>query len=157
QNETYAERMISLGARPDCVVVTGNIKFDRVEVDRANPKTEELGQGFGIGPNDPVLIAGSTQDPEEAYAIDAWLAIRKEFPHLRLIVVPRHKERFDEVAKLIVDKGCTAIRRSEMVAGSDPKRDNEDRPTVGLLDTLGELASCWGLATIAFVGGSLTN
>lgn len=154
QNETYFDRLRTLGASPERVVVTGNIKFDRVESNRENARTIELRSFFGLTPDDKVFIAGSTQDPEESYAIQAWLALQPEFPNLKLILVPRHKERFEEVAALIRHHHCRAIRRSE--AGSSRQITN-DGPSIGLLDTLGELAACWGLADIAFVGGSLTN
>lgn len=162
QNETYAERLRSLGAAADRVVVTGNIKFDRVESNRQNPKTQELRTSFGFNSTDRILIAGSTQAPEEAYAIKTWQSLRAEFPELRLILVPRHKERFDEVAELIQERGYTALRRSELKShGSDsasnPAFSTIQPPAIALLDTLGELAVCWGLADIAFVGGSLEN
>ena len=159
QTETYADRLKSLGAPEDRVIVTGNIKFDRVETDRSNPKTTELRRGFGLNDSDRVLIAGSTQDPEEDYAIESWLALRKDLPRLRLIIVPRHKERFEEVASLIRKRGCSVVRRSEIVAGKSASIAEipADQPVVFLVDTLGELAACWGLADIAFVGGSLTN
>ncbi len=160
QTETYQDRLLGLGAPADRVIVSGNIKFDRSESDRKNPKTLELKSWFRLDASDLVFIAGSTQDPEEIYAIDAWLALRNEFPRLRLIIVPRHKERFDEVADLIRQRGCRLIRRSTLVdQGKSSMEANNvpDGPEVGLLDTLGELAACWGLADIAFVGGSLTN
>ena len=160
QTDTYKDRLIGLGAPADRVIVTGNIKFDRSESDRNNPKTLELRSCFRLDRSDLVFIAGSTQDPEEAYAIDAWLALRNEFPKLRLIIVPRHKERFDEVAVLIQQRGCRLVRRSVPIdKGASLMEANNpaDGPEVGLLDTLGELAACWGLADIAFVGGSLTN
>ena len=160
QTETYQDRLLGLGAPADRVIVSGNIKFDRSESDRKNPKTLELKSWFRLDASDLVFIAGSTQDPEEIYAIDAWLALRNEFPRLRLIIVPRHKERFDEVADLIRQRGCRLIRRSTLVdQGKSSMEANNvpDGPEVGLLYTLGELAACWGLADIAFVGGSLTN
>lgn len=162
QTETYAGRLKVLGAPLERVVVTGNIKFDRVQSDRENPKTLELRTAFNISPSEQVFIAGSTQDPEEVYAIDAWQALSTEFPNLRLIIVPRHKERFEEVAALIRQKGGSLLRRStsnvEVTTSSIDATSNRSllRPVV-LLDTLGELAACWGLADIAFVGGSLTN
>lgn len=158
QTETYADRLRALGAPADRVVVTGNIKFDRVQSNRDNPKTNELRSSFGLRNDDLVFIAGSTQDPEEAYAVDTWLKLRPEFPSLRLIVVPRHQERFDEVAHLIEQQGCRVIRRSVLKSSgisASASVHNGEQPTVLLLDTLGELAACWGLATIAFVGGSL--
>jgi 3-deoxy-D-manno-octulosonic-acid transferase len=160
QNEIYAERLLALGAPTKHVHVTGNIKFDGVQADRDNPKTLELRSALRIHPSDRVLIAGSTQAPEESYALETWLELRNRFPGLRLILVPRHKERFEEVAKLVRQRGCTLIRRSEAttsIASAIPANRETEVPPVGLLDTLGELAACWGLADIAFVGGSLTN
>ena len=160
QTETYQDRLLGLGAPAERVIVTGNIKFDRSESDRNNPKTHELRSFFHLDPSDLVFIAGSTQDPEEAYAIDAWLALKEEFPRLRLIIVPRHKERFDEVANLIQERGCRLIRRSAVPDNGNSSIESNSLAHgnhVGLLDTLGELAACWGLADIAFVGGSLTN
>jgi 3-deoxy-D-manno-octulosonic-acid transferase len=154
QNVLYAERLASLGAPRGRMHVTGSIKFDRVTTDRTNPRTEELRQFFGITPTERVFIAGSTQAPEENAAIDAYLASRKAHPNLRLIIVPRHKERFKEVARLIESRGLPLLRRSDR---STPKIERGSDPPVLLLDTLGELAACWGLADVAFVGGSLGN
>jgi len=154
QSAEYAERFESLGVPTERVSITGNIKYDRVQSDRNNPKTAELRRAFGIGPDDLVFIAGSTQDPEERLALDAYQALVDEFPQLRLILVPRHKERFNDVADLVHRRGLRLIRRSEM---SEPSTLNSQPSTVCLLDTLGELAACWGLADIAFVGGSLTH
>lgn len=160
QNEVYAERLRALGASADKVVVTGNIKFDRVESERGNPQTNELRCVFGLAEGEQVFIAGSTQSPEESIALDTWMALREEFPQLRLVLVPRHKERFDEVASLVLKKGLPLRRRSsagsEATAASEVAVDNSVPPVL-LLDTLGELGACWGLADIAFVGGSLTN
>lgn len=150
QNETYGQRLEALGAPASRIAVTGNIKFDRVESNRQNARTQELRRAFGIATDDLVFIAGSTQSPEEAYALDAWQTLVKEFPRLRLILVPRHKERFEEVAELVTQRGLPLLRRSRQPATADPA-------AVLLLDTLGELAACWGLADLAFVGGSLTN
>ena len=156
QNETYRDRLQALGAPAERVVVTGNIKFDRVESNRDNIRTQELRQSFGIEPHQAVFIAGSTQSPEEMYALDAWRLLRKEFPDLRLILVPRHKERFEDVAELVHQRGVPLLRRSELKAGNTTPPVSGASPVL-MLDTLGELAACWGLADIAFVGGSLTN
>lgn len=154
QNALYAERLAALGAPRERLHVTGSIKFDRVTTSRANPRTEELRQFFGIGATECVFIAGSTQAPEEGAAIDAYLAARQAHPNLRLIVVPRHKERFDEVARIIAARGLPLVRRSR---GLVADAEQSSQPPVLLLDTLGELAACWGLADVAFVGGSLGN
>ena len=154
QTEEYAERFVALGAPAERVAVAGNIKYDGVQSDRRNARTEDLRRAFGIADDDIVFIAGSTQEPEEEYAIAAWEALRREFPSLRLILVPRHKERFDDVAKIVASRNLPLVRRS--LAASRPA-PNVANAAICLLDTLGELAACWGLADIAFVGGSLTQ
>lgn len=148
QNREYADRLLALGAPSERLQVTGSIKFDGVQLGRANSKTTELRQFFGLRSGEKVFVAGSTQDPEESFALDAWQSLRNEFPNLRLILVPRHKERFEDVAKLVTSRGLTLQRRSNAVTSTGD---------VLLLDTLGELGACWGLADIAFVGGSLTQ
>ncbi len=178
QSGTYAHRLIDLGADPATVHVTGSIKFDRVETSRANPRTAELRQFFGLRGDETVFIAGSTQDPEERLAIESYLSLCAKHPRLRLILVPRHKERFDEVAQLVTQEfKLLLLRRSSvksspclplslspgLVPTSESTRNRTGKsphleiPPILLLDTLGELSSCWGLASIAFVGGSLTQ
>ncbi|MDA1164758.1 MAG: 3-deoxy-D-manno-octulosonic acid transferase [Planctomycetota bacterium] len=153
QNETYAQRFLALGAPAERVHVTGSAKFDRVTTERRNGQTLRLRENFGLTDDEPVFIAGSTQDPEEQIALETWLELRREFPSLRLILVPRHKERFDETARLVASYGQSLLRRSAGVSGcSAPGKG--DSPVI-LLDTLGELSSCWGLADFAFVGGSM--
>ncbi len=150
QNDEYAERLLDLGAPRDRLHITGSIKFDGVQFDRSHAKTREIREFFGLQPGERVFIAGSTQAPEEAIALDTWQTLRREFPDLRLILVPRHKERFEEVAQLVLSRGLPLRRRSSVATtASSPEG-------VLLLDTLGELGACWGLADIAFVGGSLT-
>lgn len=162
QSAQYADRLRQLGARPDVIHVTGSIKFDGVLSDRRNENTRRLARLFGIHPHECVFVAGSTQAPEEQLALDAWHALRSQVPELRLILVPRHRERFDEVAALIRHSGAELLRRSEVsdkselamdFAESDVEAAVAKQPVV-LLDTIGELSACWGLADIAFVGGS---
>ncbi len=172
QTDEYAERLIALGVPSNRVTVTGNIKFDRVQSNRRNPKTEQLRQFFGIADNELVFIAGSTQETEESAAIATWESLRTEFPQLRLILVPRHKERFEDVARLVASRGHNVLRRSRVEglgskvegqkkdpppSSSDPQPSTLSPQPILLLDTLGELGACWGLADVAFVGGSLTN
>lgn len=151
QTETYAERVFDLGADPQSVSVTGSVKFDDLECNQRNPRTQELRTLLGIGSDERVFIAGSTLAPEESVAVTAWQQARERFPDLRLIVVPRHEERFDDVARLLAQEfQVPYLRRSELRPGADVS----GRPVI-LLDTLGELADCWGLADMAFVGGSM--
>lgn len=149
QTQEYAVRLRALGVRPERVHVTGSIKFDGVTTNRSNTNTQRLRQLFQIADEDLVLVAGSTQDPEELVAFDCYQELRSEFPRLRLIVVPRHRERFDSVAQQLQQQGAELIRRSQLTASSTVPTD-----AVILLDTIGELSACWGLADIALVGGS---
>lgn len=158
QNETYSERLKKLGAPKDRIKITGSIKFDGVTTNRNNPHTTELRTAFGLDCDEPVFIAGSTHAPEEEIALNAWQAARKQFPNLRLILIPRHKERFNEVAQQITARNLPLLRRTETKQPNNikPTANEPTIPPILLLDTLGELSACWGLADIAFVGGSLT-
>lgn len=160
QTERYAGRFIDLGACADDVTVTGSVKFDRIESNRRNAGTSELREKFSLMDDEPVFIAGSTQSPEERIALNAWLAVKEHHPQLRLVIVARHKERFEEVARLVESYGLPLLRRSKLnhasTGGRTYSQAIDDRPVL-LLDTLGELSACWGLADFAFVGGSLTK
>ncbi len=153
QNEVYADRIRALGGPAERTRVSGSIKYDRIQTSPDNPETLALARILDIAPRDPVFVAGSTQDPEERLAIEAWVAARQTHPNLRLVLVPRHPERFDAVAAMVRQMGHPLLRRSDTDRVSTAAGD---RPVV-LLDTIGELSACWGLADVAFVGGSLTN
>lgn len=153
QNATYASRFESLGADRQRLCVTGSVKYDAVETNRANARTTALRLAFGIQPGERVFVAGSTQEPEERIAIEVWRQARRSHPELRLILVPRHKERFEQVARWVQNANLPLLRRSHAEASVAAQGESP----VLLLDTLGELAGCWGLADFAFVGGSLSN
>lgn len=151
QTEEYAARFVDLGVPRPKVRVTGSVKYDGLESDRDNPKTLALRRTLGLAPADLVFVAGSTQEGEEAAALAAYRQARVKHPRLRLIIVPRHANRFDKVAAWLTEQGETVARRSQV---DDAPR--ACRPSsVILVDTIGELAAVWGLADIAFVGGSL--
>jgi 3-deoxy-D-manno-octulosonic-acid transferase len=152
QNEQYAERFVQLGAAPECVVVTGSVKFDGACTERGHPQARRLAQLAGISSADDVLLAGSTQAPEEQIALATYERLRARHAGLRLILVPRHPERFAEVAALLDKSGVRWQRRSRLEAeGADPEA------RVLLVDTVGELGAWWATATVGFVGGSLGN
>lgn len=153
QNLETAERFIMLGARPDCVHCTGSLKFDGAQTDRSNPRTADLRRLAGIEPDDVVLLAGSTQEPEEQYALDVFRRFWPQHPNLRLILVPRHPQRFDEVAALLDRSGLQWQRRSSLPL-DQPASGSTSRPRVLLVDTIGELSAWWGAATIGLVGGT---
>lgn len=167
QTPEYARRMIELGAPPDRVAVTGSVKFDGVRLQQDPARIDALRLDLGIGPGERVLLAGSTHAPEEQIVLQCYDRLQREFPDLRLLVAPRHQERFAEAASLITAAGWPLRRRSEAArqAGPAPRPSGSDvqrmqqphRPEIVLLDTLGELSTCWELAELAFVGGSLSN
>jgi len=151
QDETYAQRFRALGARDESVHVTGSMKYDGAQTDRNNPATERLRRLAGIGPEDLVFLAGSTQEPEEALALAAYRELRTEWARLRLILVPRHQERFEAVARLLDESGLPWQRRTRLEDAPNPQA------RILLVDAIGELGAWWGTARIAFVGGSLTQ
>jgi 3-deoxy-D-manno-octulosonic-acid transferase len=152
QTEEYAAAYRALGA--ENVIVTGNVKYDGVEADRDNLKTRELRRMLGISADELVWIAGSTQAPEEEIALDIYRRLKPDHPNLRLIIVPRQKDRFEEVASLLRRSGLPYLRRSELHGASHPVAPSPRHPVI-LVDTIGELSALWGLADIAFVGGSI--
>lgn len=150
QNSEYAARFAALGLDASRVTVTGNLKFDGTQSDRSNHATQKLAALAGISPELCVWLAGSTQDPEEQIAIDVYQSLRQQFGQLRLILAPRHPERCPAIIEAIRRHGLKPIRRSQLDA---PLRLDADHVLV--IDTVGELAAWWGVAQIAFVGGSL--
>lgn len=160
QTEAYAERFQNLKGNSNGIHVTGSIKFDGIQVERDNSLSKELKTAFHLNESQMILVAGSTQFPEERIALDVYLEARKRFPNLRLILVPRHQERFEEVARIVKSYGLPLIRRSQRrlaELGTVLPFSTSEKPAICLLDTLGELKACWGLADFAFVGGSLTK
>ncbi len=155
QQHDYAERLKQLGMPAERIVVTGSIKFDGVNVDRNDPKVAELRRLLGIKESSLVWVVGSTQAPEEAWAMDIYQRLRSQLPNLHLIIVPRHQERFEEVAKLMSDSKLDYQRRSKLTAAFSGLRTQHSGLT--LVDTLGELKAIWGLADVGFVGGSFND
>lgn len=154
QNDESAERFCALGAPADRVHVTGSLKYDGAQTDRNNPRTAALRNLAGINDDDVVFLAGSTQEPEELYAIEVYRRLVEREPRLRLILVPRHPERFDAVAKLLDSSNLPWQRRSELAQTASVARRSSQRNPILLVDTVGELGAWWGAAHIAFVGGS---
>lgn len=149
QDIATRERFIQLGARRRSTNVTGSLKYDGAETRRDNPRTAELRRLAGFGPEETVWLAGSTQSPEEATCLRVFDRLREDHPGLRLVLVPRHPERFDEVGRLLDESGVPWKRRSQLTTPSP-----NPRPPVLLVDTVGELGAWWGTADLGFVGGS---
>jgi 3-deoxy-D-manno-octulosonic-acid transferase len=151
QTTEYADRFAQLGV--SAVRVTGSVKYDAAAGDRDTPKARELkrllfGECQGLPPP-CVLVAGSTHAPEESIVLGAFRRLCDRFPHLHLVLVPRHPDRFEEVSRLVAASGLTVIRRSRV---HEPV---VELPAVVLLDTVGELGAAWALADLGYVGGTL--
>ena len=151
QDERAANYFRALSPSPERVVVSGSIKFDGARTDRENPTTRALALLGGVRDEDVVFLCGSSQAPEEQGALETFRRLQSEFPQLKLFIAPRHKERFDEVAKILDDSEFPWTRRSTI---TEPLDANDEKSRVVLIDTIGELSAWWGVAKIAFVGGS---
>jgi 3-deoxy-D-manno-octulosonic-acid transferase len=149
QAEEDAGRFLRIGATPESVSVTGSIKFD-VEVSD-EVRAESSGLRVALGTDRPVWIAASTHDGEDRQILEAHQQILKHFPSALLMIVPRHPERFDDVARLIDSMGLSLVRRSQSETDGGGKIGSE----VYLGDTMGELLMLYGASDVAFVGGSL--
>jgi 3-deoxy-D-manno-octulosonic-acid transferase len=147
QGEPHAECIRQLGASAERVQVTGNLKFDAVEPGRL---PERLARLLAGGEDKrPLWIAGSTVEGEEPLVLSAFHRVRERVPRARLLIAPRHPERFAAVPGMVEAAGFRCLRRS----GLDPQAWHGDE--VMVLDTLGELAQVYALASVVFVGGSL--
>ncbi len=125
------------------------MKYDGCASDRHNPRTEELRRLLNVTAGDLVWVAGSTMAPEEEIVIGVYQRGRKTYPNLRLFLAPRQRDRFDEAEEVLRRAGVPYVRRTGLT------RPPPDRGAVVLVDTIGELGALWGLADVAFVGGSL--
>jgi 3-deoxy-D-manno-octulosonic-acid transferase len=153
QSDENARRIIDIGADPARVVVTGSLKFDSLEVPGA-----AAGRGAGrvlryfrIPPSRPVFIAASTLKGEEGPVLSAFAAVRRAHPSTLLILAPRKPERFAEAEALARAEGLRVVRKTQLAVDAEPRAD------VVVLDTIGDLAFVFQVATVVFVGGSLVD
>lgn len=140
-----AERFNTLGCSTDITRVVGSLKFEIASQNKPLEEGEHLLQAWG---GRPVWVAGSTRDGEEALLLNAHHQLLNRFPDALLVLVPRHPQRFDDVAKLCQTEGWTLSRRSQ-------QQPVTAQTQVYLGDTLGELAMLYAAGRVAFVGGSL--
>lgn len=152
QSQESADRLVNLGADRTRILVTGNLKFDALS-GATGPGQEyvvpRVVRFFKVPDDRPVIIAGSTMAGEEIQVLRAFERARVQAPRALLVIAPRHAERFAEVEQAARDEGFRTVRRTSLVIDEEPVAD------VVVLDTIGELADLYRLATIVFVGGSL--
>lgn len=151
QTETDAERLLALGCPRERVSVAGNLKFDV----RVAEETDVTNLFRVLASGRRLLVAGSTLEGEERALLEAWPKVLEADPQMAMVLAPRHPERFGAVAALLGGSGLAWLRRSDWPAkpvhALEPLRPGQ----IVLLDTIGELASIYSLASVAFVGGSL--
>ena len=154
QSDESARRLIGVGADPSRVSITGSLKFDSVPlptvVAHGRPRERVL-RFFRLAPGRMVLVAGSTMRTEERAVLRAFARVKSIAPDSLLVLAPRHAERFDEAVGEAREEGFSVVKRSELTLDAEPRAD------VVVLDTFGELAQLYQVATAVFVGGSLAN
>jgi 3-deoxy-D-manno-octulosonic-acid transferase len=165
QSEKDAERVRALGAPADRVRVSGNLKYD-LELPAPTPLSNWLASEIQRSGRSPIIVAGSVVATEEPHALIAFGTLQGEYPKALLVLAPRKPECFDEAAEFIDESHRKFIRRSRLpIPGPASKQSDgnsnaaiiPDDVTVLLIDSIGELASLYGLADGAFVGGSLVS
>jgi 3-deoxy-D-manno-octulosonic-acid transferase len=151
QSQIDAERLKAIGCLPQRVTVAGNLKFDVRIAEEADATRllKTLAGGLRL------VVAGSTLDGEEAALVESWPRLLEADSQLAMVLAPRHPERFAAVAALLENSGAAWVRRSDWRAQLEGTILPLKPGTIVLLDTIGELASVYSLASVAFVGGSL--
>lgn len=148
QDRVYKERIERLGAEEERVKVVGNFKFDIKPPDHLPEWSASL--------KGPVILAGSTHEGEEELIVSVFERLRKDVPDVNLIIAPRHPERFARAEEIVKERGLPYLKRSSMGGVG-----NSPHAGVGgiilILDTIGELASAYGVADIAIIGGSFID
>jgi 3-deoxy-D-manno-octulosonic-acid transferase len=154
QTDADAKRLVELGCRPEVVRVVGSLKFDAAELGtHANLNVGNMLRQVGMPQGARVLLCASTHDGEEAILGEVFLRLRKQFPDLFLVIVPRHHERSSAAGRDLKSRGVKFIYRSEVGANTQLKPGEVD---CLLVNSTGELRYFYEYATVVFVGKSLT-
>jgi 3-deoxy-D-manno-octulosonic-acid transferase len=149
QSEIDRDRLLHIGIKEEKVKTVGNLKFDRDWVPMGEGEYKDLLNALNLEYQSEIWVAGSTHQGEEEIILDAFGRLRRFFPFLRLIIAPRRVERVGDINRLVMEKGYTSVLKTQIPT------QNESYEVL-ILDTIGELARIYGIATISFVGGSLT-
>ncbi len=148
QSQAENDRYLALGVRPEQLAVPGNLKFDAISPSRRKGGSEGLHRILGFSPGDRILIAGSTHSGEESAVLAAFKGLRETFPVLKLLLVPRHPERAEEVYDLVLDLDFKVARLTDMEIRE---------PDVVVINRIGYLSRLYPMAEMVFVGGSLVR
>ncbi|MFZ5572405.1 MAG: 3-deoxy-D-manno-octulosonic acid transferase [Thermodesulfobacteriota bacterium] len=145
-----ADRILQLGALPERVFVNGNAKYDPLIRKIAPEERERFTRLLNLSGKEAVFVAGSTRPSEETIILDVYERIRQRFPNTILILTPRHVERAYKIEALVKGRGLACQLRTDL----DQSGHHREAPVV-IMDTMGELQSMYGIATVVFCGGSL--
>lgn len=145
------ERILALGASPERVEVTGNLKFDMSSDGLGALSPQALRAAYGLPEESLVWVAGSTHPGEEETVLDAFLRLREQGFGLCLVLAPRHPERAADVGRMLTSRGVNWVARTSLDRGGSHLQDGD----VLLVDTVGELLKLYAAADVVFVGGSL--
>ncbi|MCD9494657.1 lipid IV(A) 3-deoxy-D-manno-octulosonic acid transferase [Photobacterium carnosum] len=143
-----AQRFIAIGAQQHQIAVTGSIKYDITIAKTVFEHAQNLRQQLGA--QRPIFVAASTHQGEDEQVLDAYQAVLQQYPDAMVIIVPRHPQRFDSVAKLAIERRLTVHRRTD----TTPIKANTQ---LYLADTMGEMLVMLATADVTFMGGSLVG
>jgi 3-deoxy-D-manno-octulosonic-acid transferase len=159
QSEEYKERMMMLGADEAKIVITGNLKFDRLLLADGCQDADRIRKSLHISQDQRVLVAGSTREGEEQILLPVFKRLKQQYSDLIFVLAPRHLNRLSQVEGILSDEGLDFVRRTQLgeLASKHTQVGESalNHKTLILLDTMGELSKIYCLADVAFVGGSL--
>ncbi len=150
QSELYASRFRSLGIPSDQLIVTGNMKLDASPKRLTDVELDHIRSELGIKATDRLLVIGSTHEPEEEWLLSALDSVWKRIPTLKVVIVPRHPERFAHVTAMLRKRGVETISYSQ-------RQQKTGAEQVILIDAMGLLNTCYQLADIAIVAGTFVS
>lgn len=153
QSKIDRERIISMGALPERVAITGNTKYDQTYAEVSEEERQKLRKEFRFEGKGPIIVAGSTHGGEEEIVVRTFGKILEKYPHARLLLAVREITRAASVRFMIKHQGYTVLRRSKMGTEEDDGKGAQ----IVILDTIGELGRLYSLADVVFVGGSFVK
>ncbi|MDY6839142.1 MAG: 3-deoxy-D-manno-octulosonic acid transferase [Thermodesulfobacteriota bacterium] len=152
QTDMDAKRFRAIGAPTEKIHITGNMKFDQTPVFMSGEEIRKMRASLGITPAAKVVVAGSTHEGEEAMLSRCFQVLKRNFPDLVLVLVPRDPARAKRIQEMLSQNGCLALLRTQ-----SPRIDVGPVPEVIIVDTMGELRRLYAIADVVFVGKSLVD
>ncbi len=150
QSREYRDRFEAVGVHANRITITGNLKFDGTLPRMAPEELQYYRERLNLQKDDFVITGGSTHDPEERLLLKACRELWVDHPNMKLLLVPRHPERFDDVARMLISEGIPFRRFTDSVPSRGEIR-------VVLVDAMGVLRECYQLSQIAIVAGSFVE